>query len=372
MTNLNSVLLNAVGDVTLGDHPVCLGHGVRSQIDQRSFDYLFQLIQPVLSGCDILFGNLETLLSDHDYDPTSLVHSEFRGKPEYAQALSKTGFSIMSVANNHAMQYGPDSYKESVSALKAANINPLGVAEDIGGKARSNCIYYSKDKIRIALIGYSLRPDNYTQGKLLYATAPESDILDHINSIKHDCNAVIVSLHWGEEYLHSPSPKQVVLAHRMIDNGANLILGHHPHVVQGVERYKNGYIAYSLGNFIADFWQEYTRKSMILQCRIGEDGIEQVEILPVFINKIFQPTLPQGDRKREMLAEFAQYAAKIALPRTDLLQKETESYMRDAERVYFNYRKECYRYFLLNLFRYRPSIILQSLQRFLGRRLGKN
>ena len=129
----------AVGDVTLGDHPVCFGHGVRSTIEKHGFDYIFKNISQELSNADILFGNLESVLTDDAAESRSMNSLEFRGKTSNAKELAQTGFIVMSVANNHAMQHGIAAFEESVEALRCSSITPVGITEN----DESNCSYPS-------------------------------------------------------------------------------------------------------------------------------------------------------------------------------------------------------------------------------------
>ena len=358
----------AVGDIMLGDQPACIGHGVRSQIEKKGAAFLFQRIAPALTDSDLSFGNVESVLSDDGFQPGSLKHLEFRGRPGYAAELARHGFNVMSVANNHAMQYGRRSFEECVAALEQADIRAIGVA-DIAG--RSNCYRYAKNGFGVSCLAFSFRPDNYAIGPLPYANNPDI-ALEQIAEIRRSGDAIVVSVHWGEEYLNVPSAQQIGLAHRMIDAGASLILGHHPHVVQGVERYRNGAIAYSLGNFIADFWQDYARKSALLRCEITPDGIQRLELLPLWINREYQPTVPEAESMARLRSEFDGFDQQLVSVVSGLPHHDSTAYQALASRVYRKYRMESYRYFLRNIYRYRPTMIYQSLARFIDRRVSSD
>jgi poly-gamma-glutamate synthesis protein (capsule biosynthesis protein) len=274
----------------------------------------------------------------------------------------------MSVANNHAMQYEDDAFHESAEALRAQGITPIGIADRDG---KSNGYAYARGDVRIKCFAYSYRPDNHRKQGVLYATENRL-ALEQIRQARDEGNVVVVSLHWGDEYLHVPSKKQILLAHAMVDAGAGLIIGHHPHVLQGIERYKNGYIAYSLGNFIADFWQPHVRKTGLLRCSIGKDGVEDLEFVPLLINRDFQPTVPPAAEAARMRAEMEAYTKAIAAEAAALGTGEQPEYAQAAEKAYRKYRMQSYLYFLLNLWRYRPTIVVQSFARFTARRMGED
>lgn len=362
-----TVSLVAVGDIMLGDQPACIGHGVRSKAEAKGIPFLFERVRDLMRS-DVLFGNLETVLSDRGCDEKIIRSVEFRGRPAYAAGLAATGFKVMSVANNHAMQYEDQAFHESAEALRANGIFPLGIAERDG---KSNCYAFARGEVRIKCFAYSYRPDNHRKEGVLYATENRL-ALDQIREAKAGGHAVVVSLHWGDEFLHVPSRHQIQLAHSMIDAGACLIIGHHPHVLQGIERYKNGYIAYSLGNFIADFWQVSVRKSGLLKCSIGKDGVENLEFVPLLINRDFQPSIPTADVAARMRAEMEEYNRAILSEAEGLGTGEQPEYIQAAEKAYRKYRMQSYLYFLRNLPRYRPSMVVQSFTRFTARRLAED
>ncbi len=369
MNNYNdkteSISLRAVGDVSLGDHPVCFGHGVRSTIDKRGFPSLFDKTKNKLSNADIVFGNLETVLPNNA-DSTELFDMEMKGESRYAAELAKVGFNVMSVANNHAMQHGPDAFNDTVSILKENNISPIGVNEN----NISNCFVLNKKSLKVILIGYSLRPEKYSKIGSLYALGEKQTILEQVSQLKNDSTQIVISLHWGEEYLHHPSVEQIQLARDIIDAGACLILGHHPHVLQGIEEYKNGVIVYSMGNYIFDMWQKNTRETIIFECEIDQNGIKRYDYLPIFVNKHYQPVILTNKKAEQLKSKIKKYSKAINSNIKDKDFNNTmQEYNKSAEKAYTKYRMESYIYFIKNIYRYKPSVLLNSLIRFIKRRL---
>lgn len=358
--------LLAVGDVMLGDHPVCFGHGIRSTIERSGLDSLFEHVRPALENADLLIGNLECVLSDAGFEPNTLRKAEMRGKPEYAAGLRKVGFGAMSLANNHAMQHGSEAFAETVEALRANDIAPLGINED----GVSNCVIIEKSDIQIALVGYSLITEKYCNGRLPYATGDEKTICDHVHELRKQNYVPVVSLHWGEEYLPYPSPRQIHFGHQLVDAGATLILGHHPHVLQGIEQYRHGCIVYSMGNFVFDDWRAACRETLILECEISKDNVIKTRYTPVLINGKYQPTIAEPKVAARIQEKIQMYSDAIRPERQEDLRRSTEQYLILARRAYRKARAESYLYFIAHLYRYKLSIIFSSFGRFVLRRLN--
>jgi poly-gamma-glutamate synthesis protein (capsule biosynthesis protein) len=357
--------LTAVGDVSLGDQPVRYGHGVRSIIDKYGIEFIFERVYKYLDG-QIVFGNLEYVLSDIGYDESVLAKGEFRGRPEYAAGLRDAGFTTLSLANNHSMQFGVAAFKDTVAHLKACNINPIGVSINNFSNSQPIQIKHA----RFEIIAYSFRPENYFAGKPLYANSFEN-LLSQVESIRNNGAVAIVSLHWGEEFLHTPSPRQREVARSIIDRGASLIIGHHPHVLQGIEQYKSGYIVYSLGNFVADFWQPYARNSTILKCELSENGVQSINMIPIIINELYQPEIANDEKKQDIARKIEEYSAAIdnVSPSSDTYADD--EYNKYASKIYRRFRIKSYLYFIKNIYRYKFNIIIQSILRSLERRIQK-
>lgn len=205
-----------------------------------------------------------------------------------------------------------------------------------------------------------------------YTCATEETILREVALYRDRSDFLVVSLHWGEEYMNYPSPQQVVFAHRLVDQGVHLILGHHPHVLQGVERYKGALIAYSLGNFIFDTWQRPTRQSIMLKVTFSKDEISKVDTIPIFINDLFQPEILAGRLQQEFMKSMEQLGSMIS-EKYRHLEKDLPSlqadYLKQAHKKVLRNRFENYFYFLSHLYRYSPQVIYQSFARSFNRRV---
>ena len=201
----------------------------------------------------------------------------------------------------------------------------------------------------------------------LYAEGYAEEILGDVRRAGAAADCVVVSLHWGDEFIDRPSPDEVTLARRIIDAGASLIIGHHPHVLRGVERRGKGYIVYSLGNFVCDMlWEEPLRETAIAECRLSNGGVEDVRLLPARINDDSQPVLLAGDAATQLDGRIRALGEALRRGESDVHQ-----YQRDADRAHAASRTRSHRYFLRNAYRFPPKILLAQLATFTRNRLAE-
>lgn len=364
------VKFTAVGDVNLGDHPVCVGYGVHSRAQKKGYEYFFAGVDKVLSKADITFGNLESILSLKGYKRNSLKTMELRSDPAAVKGLLSAGFNVINVANNHALQHGADTFRESVDVLRRHNIKTVGLSRVGSGSCVP--VIIEKNGLRIGFLGYAFEPDKYYKEKLLYAFGVKSQIQSDIKIIRNDVHILIVSCHWGVEFINRPSLTIIKLARELIDYGVDVVIGHHPHVLQGIERYKKGIIAYSLGNFVGDMlWNKRLRETLILQMELSAAGVSNINCLPVFINDNYQPELLPGARSEELLSRINGLSKALEGETYDEWKRKDKAYLEEFNSLRLKNRKENHRYFLSNLWKYPPSLLVQSLLGVMGRRIRK-
>jgi poly-gamma-glutamate synthesis protein (capsule biosynthesis protein) len=357
--------LIAVGDVMLGDHPVCFGHGVRSTIDKVGIDAYLDEFKTLFGAADVVTGNVEAGLSNEGLVVGKLESEEMRGRPGFAAGLARAGFNVMTVANNHALHHGHAAFSNTCDVLRQNNIGVIGVPDSNGSP---NSWSFAKDGIRIAFVGYSCRPEKYQPNLRSYARGDDDALLREVARLRSEGNQVVVNIHWGEEYLQVPSPYQIRLGRKLADAGACLIVGHHPHVLQGYEKYNDCWIFYSLGNFSFDHWDRVARESMVVQCSVSARGIEQAKTIPVWIGQGWKPEIARGaiaDRINRTIEDLVSRVGEFAEGDYETL---SANYQKLADKAYLQYRLDSYRYFLTRLWKYRPSIISQSFTRALRRR----
>jgi poly-gamma-glutamate synthesis protein (capsule biosynthesis protein) len=281
------------GSVTLlfgGD--LMLDRGVKSSVLKNfngDYNALFDNLD-ILKTADIAFANLEGPASDQGADMHNLY--SFRMDPSVIPALNGAGFNVLSVANNHVGDWGRNAYADTLARLKENEIAYTGGG--INEAEAETPTIIERNGMKIGYLGFSdVGPDwmsaTGTEAGLLLASNPNFDNI--IKNAAKQVDDLIVSFHFGVEYQTVHNARQEALAHEAIDDGAKIVIGTHPHVAEDTEVYKNGYIAYSLGNLIFDqAFSPNTMEGMLLQIKLGSDGSMSVEKDMVQLNSVFQPT----------------------------------------------------------------------------------
>jgi len=266
-----------------------LDRGVEARMKKYGFGYPFEKIAPFLSNGDIVFGNLEgPIVKDPPYFPDASLMFAF--SPDVLQPLLFAGFNVLSLGNNHTDNMYADGLVQTRSFLKEAGIKAVGDP--------ASCYEHSliEEQDIIFLAFNKTFPSNCSDEKIAQIVQ-EADVL-------HSEQLLIISFHWGAEYQNVSSSAQKELAHLVIDSGADLVVGHHPHVVQEVEEYGAGIIFYSLGNFIFD--QDFsleTRQGLVVKLEISSDELVY-ELFPVQIDAS-QPRLMEEEEKSVFLENLS-------------------------------------------------------------------
>ena len=297
LAQLNFPVFNIPRPITLmfvGD--IMLDRGVESRVNEYGkgdYRWPFLKVADYLKEADILFGNLESLISDKGENVGSIY--SFRANPEAIEGLIYAGFDIISVANNHIFDYGREAMEDSFQRLKEAGIDYVG-----GGfneREAHSPIVKEIAGTKIAFLAYTNLGTPYwsAKGEQSGIAWLNEKITEDIKMAKEKANIVIVSMHFGEEYQSEPTSNQKYFAHLAIDSDADLVVGHHSHLVQPIEKYNQGYIAYSLGNFIFDqYFSEETMKGLLLEVLVKNGKIKEVIPRDIKINNFFQPELSIG------------------------------------------------------------------------------
>lgn len=221
------ITISAAGDCTLGVDSR-YNNSFNAYYSRHDDAYFLKNVNKVFEKDDLTIVNLEGTFTTSNNRANKAF--TFKGPSKYANILTKGSVEVVNIANNHTMDFGSQGYSDTVSALKAKKIK----------YCNNSTIAYKKVKgVKIAFLGF-----NALNG------VTNTTVKSNIQKAKQNgATIVIVSFHWGIERSYSPNYSQRSLARSAIDNGANLVLGHHPHVLQGIEKYKGRYIVYSLGNF---------------------------------------------------------------------------------------------------------------------------
>lgn len=296
------IVITAIGDCTLGSD-VNFGYDgtLPAVIDANNGDlgYIFRGVKHI-TGCDHLtIANLEgTFTNSNSRYPKKYA---FKAPPEYAQILTSGSVEAVNLANNHTYDYCDQGFADTIKALDNLNILWYGA-----GTSR----IVSCEGIKIGLLGYAFSID-------------DKQLANDIQNLKAKSDIVIVSFHWGEERSYWPNGEQKRLAQLSIDSGASLVLGHHPHVLQGLEAYKQGLIAYSLGNFaFGGNINPSDKRTMLLQVTFEFDEKlpikRQAKIIPARISSVnwindYQPTVLESQEKEDFFKWFYSISSSIII-----------------------------------------------------------
>lgn len=288
------ITIAAVGDMMFA-------RGVQRHIDTTSYARPLSNVAVHLNSFDIATGNLESPISDLGARLDKMF--AFRANPPILLELVRAGFDVLTVANNHAFDYGLVCFTDCLERLRNAGIAPIG-----GGKNLEQSQLPAFTDVKGKRIGWLAFNDTKTNyiGKDRPACAPAYPewVFDAIAKTRPLCDILIVHIHWGEEYFLYPTNAQIELGRAMVDSGVDVVLGHHPHCWEGIEFYKNGLIAYSMGNFVFDQYDYTNNISGIIELGFRRDSLISVAITPVeMLDHRAEPHIARG----ELTAIFAGY-----------------------------------------------------------------
>ena len=293
-----TITITAVGDCTLGGNVSSGGDDkFDAYVEHYGYDYFFENVRPLFESDDLTIVNLEGPLTTSKNKRSGRTFN-FRGKPEYVNILSGSSVEICNVANNHALDFGEAGLSETAQVLSNAGIGVSGFSRTYSTTVKG---------VRICSLGFTKW--QYSQKQMVKA----------VQAARETCDLLIVSMHWGEEGVYKTSSEQRSMGHALIDAGADLILGHHPHVFGGIEQYNGKYIVYSLGNFcFGGNSNPSDKRCLIFQqtFSVSPDGsIEDagINIIPAAVTgssskNDFQPNNMPAERGETLLKNVAKYS----------------------------------------------------------------
>lgn len=362
------ITFSAVGDISFGDHPMCAGFGAYSRFKKEDPSFPFEKVSHIFKQSDLTFANLECSHSDIGLKKNDLSSIQMRGDPRNIQGLVDAGIDVVNVANNHSMQHGKEVFLDSIQNLETHNIQHCGANPDDHLIGIPTIV--KKNGLSVAFFGYSLRPRQYFEYAPLYTEGHEDGIIRDIKKIRDEVDIVVISVHWGDEFIQRPSPEEIRTARNVIDAGANLIIGHHPHVLRGIEEYHGGYIVYSLGNFVCDMvWDDTLRSSMIFQCQLTQDGVKDINLIPTYTNNNFQPEILERKQAELALSKMDSLSKSLATETMAEYDKLSEKYILDADDALQDNRRKCHRFFLFRIWKFPIVVVLQQLATFFRNRV---
>ncbi|MFA5368791.1 MAG: CapA family protein [Candidatus Paceibacterota bacterium] len=292
--NMLSPKASEVSLIAVGD--IMLTRGVKTKIVKNGSDYPFLKIKDYLKSGDIVFGNLETpIASGRAILPGEML---FRSDPGLEKQLKESNFSILSLANNHTGNFGTFGFEQTFKYLNEVGIKYVGAGQN--KQEAYSPVWLKVNGITFAFLAYDdidFTPATYEASDQSAGIAfmHQANLEEAITSAKKQADFVIVSMHSGDEYKDFPNQEQIDFAHAAIDFGAELVIGHHPHVIEPIEQYKGKYIFYSLGNFIFDqMWSLGTREGIATKITFDKNGIIKIENSAILIEDYCQPKIITG------------------------------------------------------------------------------
>ncbi|OMF67580.1 hypothetical protein BK141_01815 [Paenibacillus sp. FSL R5-0765] len=291
------VTINFVGDIQFSGK-------VAELLDKNGYDYPFAKLGRLFKDDDLTIGNLETPITHGGTSAADKTYV-YKSSPKALAAMASAGFDAVNLANNHILDQGVEGLVDTLTYLKE-----YGIAHTGAGMSRDEAYapaYLERKGMKIALLGFS-RVVPETSWKAEGNRAGVAEAYDSTGAVKaiqearKKADLVIVVAHWGEERVSTPNSDQTRLAHEFVDAGADLVIGGHPHVLQGLEYYKGKWIAYSTGNFIfSRSTTEETWKTAVFQARCSQDAACSMKVIPYEAG--LGQAIPMIDEANKLLLE---------------------------------------------------------------------
>lgn len=281
---------------------------------KNGYDYPFREAASFLQAADITAGNLESPITVRGTEAKDKQYV-FRGNKEALTAIKEAGFDFMSLANNHTLDYGWVGLSDTMDALDDVDLPHAGAGND--DREAFTPAYIEAKGITVAFVAVtrvvpevSWKADRAHPG--LAETYTPTRAVAAIEEARKNSDVVVVMVHWGEERKERPVKHQTYLAHTFVDAGADLVIGSHPHVLQGFESYKGKWIAYSLGNFVFSTTSTKSSETGVLTAECGKDGSCSMKFQPMFA-KASQPAPMTPEAGKELLSRLSRlsYGASV-------------------------------------------------------------
>ena len=296
--------------VAVGD--VMLDRGVWRAMQRSGHDSIFARVRADVRAADITFANLECPLSTvGPHSPSE--YCIFRADPGAVDVLLDGGIDVVALANNHTLNSGAEAMLQTIEHLDEAGVAYCGAARE---RARSwePCLF-DMDGL---MLGFVACTDlSFEHGSWCKVDAEMTEFAGHLRAAKEQCDLLAVSVHWGNEYQKVPTQRHRDVAHAAIDAGADLIIGHHPHTLQGVGAYRAAPILYSCGNFVFDQREGERMESAVFHLRWTEGEGWELRMVPVWIPRSrCGPIYPESARAAKIIGRLATLSTDLGVPVT--------------------------------------------------------
>jgi len=298
---------------------VMLARGVAKQIEVSGPGFPFQEALAQLPPYRIAFCNLESTIADCG-TPSPNARTHLRANPGIENRLVRAQIGVVSLANNHILDYGDGAARETVNRLTASGIRTVGAGLS-HIEARSP-ILVDMAGIQVGFLAYSaLRNTTQAHRYRSFVAAPANLkwMQEDIAALADRAHLCVVSLHWGYEGVSYPLPESRRLGRMLVDAGANIVLGHHPHVLQGIETYQGGVIAYSLGDWVFDSLEPQRREALLLHVHVESHCSCRIHPIPVWRNELLEPTIARGDKASQILKKLSRLSTALSDGTSDQL-----------------------------------------------------
>ncbi|WP_110112176.1 CapA family protein [Bacillus sp. CGMCC 1.16541] len=305
----DEITLTMVGDIMMGRH-------IKEITERYGEDFIFRNVKGFFEESDYVSGNYEHPVikgEENTYDKLDKsIHLSSNEKD--LQTVKDAGFDVLSLANNHTMDFGVKGLEDTMQAFKKNQVDYVGAGNNMD-EAKQAISYKEVDGVRIATVGFNdvlvagMKADQNRPGVL---DADPDVIFEVIQNAKDNADLVVVNAHWGQEYDVEPSPRQEGLAKAMVDAGADIIVGHHPHVVQSFDVYNGAVIFYSLGNFVFDQGWSNTKNSAMVQYHLNKQGEATVDVIPMQIKEGSPQPTESKWRQNRIYRDLTKYSSNEA------------------------------------------------------------
>jgi Bacterial capsule synthesis protein PGA_cap len=329
------ITLVAAGDVTLGAHYEEWVDGLRAkgQSGPAVDGWGFSEVKPLFAGADLVLVNLECPFTGRG-EPIP-KNFNFRARPSTVSVLVDAGVRVVSLANNHLMDYGPDGVADTIATLDAAGIAHFGAGATLAEARRPAIVEVGG--LRIAFLGYLILGERHPEPAVVWATETTAGVAGHpsdwtvvermvredVAAAKAQADLVIPFFHWGREGSKGPDTYQLALAKAAVESGAAAVLGSHPHVLHGMERIGRAPVFYSLGNFVfGGNWNPRDKDSVLVKARFDRSGYLGAELFPLrtdrFPDRPIQPYPLTGADAQAVMQRLRNASATLTTPLPEL------------------------------------------------------
>jgi poly-gamma-glutamate capsule biosynthesis protein CapA/YwtB (metallophosphatase superfamily) len=299
-------------------------------IKRKNPQSAFQKMKPVFEKSDLVFANLETPLTDRETPALGRL-VPLKTTPAMVEGIVHAGVDIVSLANNHTTDYGPAGLVDTMNILDENDTCHVGAGHNFAESHNPELI--EKKGVKIAFLAYECTIWSFgAEGKEKIPGAAKLNVSsllasphidkgdlkvmkEDVRKAKETADVVVASFHWGVDLSCTVAPHQKAMAYQAVDSGADVILGHHPHRLQGIEVYNGKVIFYSLGNILFDMMFQFPQNTVAAETILSEKGLEEAYVHPIYITKsendLFDPTIPDVGNFEAIVSELKELSEEF-------------------------------------------------------------